>query len=326
MNNPLVSVIVPVYNSEKYIHNCINQILKQTYSNIELILVDDGSTDSSGEICESFTDDRIRYFKKPNGGASSARNYGLERAIGDYVYFIDSDDHISEDAIEIMLSAAEDNEADCIYIEADNYADSYDGKIKIGGFIRNNEYKTDKGKNLIVSYIENKDYHVPPFLFFIKRDLLEDLRFEEGIMLEDELFSFVLLMKAQKVVSLKKVLYFRRVRPGSVMTSSGKNRYRFNSISTVFEKIYEMYRNESDDPVIICYMKRIALLWLSICETLSKSEMVSVENKYSAIRKLILSNKGFGSREAIVRCYGKLLWYAYIAPGRVVKRIKRKIK
>ena len=95
----MISVIVPVYNSEKRLHKCIDSILGQTYTNFELLLINDGSTDTSGDICEEFAekDERIKVFHKKNGGASSARNIGIDNAKGEYICFVDSDDYVSDD-------------------------------------------------------------------------------------------------------------------------------------------------------------------------------------------------------------------------------------
>ena len=97
MWDPLISVIVPVYNIEKYLERCVNSIREQTYTNLEILLVDDGSTDSSGTICDKFAeeDNRVRVFHKENGGSSSARNLGIAEAKGEYLGFVDSDDYIS---------------------------------------------------------------------------------------------------------------------------------------------------------------------------------------------------------------------------------------
>lgn len=103
--NPLISVIVPVYNVERYLNQCIDSILAQTYKDFELILVDDGSKDKSGEICDEYVkkDSRIRVFHKKNGGVSSARNYGIDNAQGTYICFVDSDDWVDETYLEDML-------------------------------------------------------------------------------------------------------------------------------------------------------------------------------------------------------------------------------
>ena len=97
--NELISIIVPVYNVEKYLEKCVNSIVNQTYKNLEIILVDDGATDSSGKLCDKLAkiDNRIKVYHKENGGLSDARNYGVERATGDYIGFVDSDDYIDSE-------------------------------------------------------------------------------------------------------------------------------------------------------------------------------------------------------------------------------------
>ncbi|MBQ8680482.1 MAG: glycosyltransferase family 2 protein, partial [Treponema sp.] len=104
-NQPLISVIVPVYNVEKYLPQCLDSIKNQTYKNLEIILIDDGSTDSSGVICDkvALIDKRIRVFHKENGGLSDARNYGIDKAKGSWLTFIDSDDYISSNYIEYLF-------------------------------------------------------------------------------------------------------------------------------------------------------------------------------------------------------------------------------
>ena len=114
--NKKVSIIVPVYNVEGYIEECLSSLCEQTYTNIEIIVVDDGSTDRSGNICDMYSqkDQRIVVYHKENGGLSSARNYGLLYIKGEYVTFIDSDDYLNSNAIEIMLSNLINNEADVV--------------------------------------------------------------------------------------------------------------------------------------------------------------------------------------------------------------------
>lgn len=114
MNN-LISVIVPVYKVEKYIKKCIESIINQTYENLEIILVDDGSPDNCGKICDEYAkkDKRIKVIHKENGGVSSARNLGLEKSNGQYITFIDSDDWIEEEYCEILLTTLKEQNADC---------------------------------------------------------------------------------------------------------------------------------------------------------------------------------------------------------------------
>ena len=114
MNNPLISIIVPIYNVEVYIRNCVDSILGQSYENIEIILVDDGSPDNCGDICDEYgsKDKRIKVIHKKNGGLSSARNAGIDIATGDYLGFIDSDDWIESDMYESLYTALTSHKAD----------------------------------------------------------------------------------------------------------------------------------------------------------------------------------------------------------------------
>lgn len=325
MDTPLVTIIVPVYNSEKYLEQCIHNLLNQTYQNLQIILVNDGSTDQSLEICKKSNDERVEVYTKPNGGASSARNLGLTHRKGDYILFADSDDYLKDNAVETLVSTAVSNHADCVYYEADNVAEDTSIKVKKDGLSHAVQYPTTDGKSLIELILEQKNYHAVPFLYFAKSNLYDKgLRFEEGIMFEDELFSFELLRMCGKVVCLKQKLYFRNVRSGSVMTSSGKEEFRFQSITVVFERLLEQFAKSKDDKVLNIYLSRIAMLWLDYYRQLSKQSRDKFSDKYSCLRSQILQNNGFGNKELMVRCHGEKLWMAYIAPNRMMKKLKRK--
>lgn len=121
MNTPLISVVIPVYNIEEYLERCVASVCAQTYTNLEILLVDDGSTDNSGKLCDSLAqkDNRIRVFHKPNGGSSSARNLGIESATGEFVGFVDSDDYISENMYELLYQAIQTYQADIAQVGRD---------------------------------------------------------------------------------------------------------------------------------------------------------------------------------------------------------------
>lgn len=104
----LVSIIVPVYNTETYLNQCIDSILAQTYHNLEIIIIDDGATDNSADICESYSDSRIIVYHTENRGLSAARNYGIDKSHGEYIYFVDSDDWIDADLIEKAMKCIGD--------------------------------------------------------------------------------------------------------------------------------------------------------------------------------------------------------------------------
>ena len=325
MTNPLVTVIVPVYNSETYLENCINNLLAQTYQNLQIIFVNDGSTDSSLDACQKITDPRVEVYTKENGGASTARNYGLKYRKGKYVLFVDSDDYIKETAIETLVETAELENADCVYYEADNIASDSSIKIKKNGLSQAVQYPTTDGNTLIGLILQQKNYHAVPFLYFAKSEIFDKgLSFEEGIMFEDELFSFELLRMCEKVVCLKQVLYYRNVRPNSVMTSAGKQEFRFHSITVVFERLLERFAEYKDDMVYKMYLARIAMLWLDYYRQMTSEQKRKHTDKYNTLKKVILDNNGFGDKELVVRCRGEKLWMMYIAPNRAMKRLKRK--
>ena len=123
---PLISIIVPVYNTEKYLHRCIDSILIQTFTDFELLLIDDGSKDRSGEICDEYAknDSRVRVFHKENGGVSSARNLGLDNAKGEWISFVDADDYLNDDSLSIL---SQNLDVDLIIASYEEY---YEGTVK----------------------------------------------------------------------------------------------------------------------------------------------------------------------------------------------------
>lgn len=179
-DNPLITVIVPVYNSAYYLKKSITSILKQTYRNLEIILVDDGSTDKSGDICDRYAkkDARIKVIHKVNGGVSSARNAGIDAATGRYITFVDADDWLPEKAIEALLQAASTTNADYIagviesrylfstdHIYGDRALDSsHDGFLKI--IMEHNIYPPCYGKLYSLSIIRQNGIRFPPGIRF----------------------------------------------------------------------------------------------------------------------------------------------------------------
>ena len=117
-STPLVSVIIPVYNVEIYLRECVDSVINQTYKNLEIILVNDGSTDSSGRICDEYAglDNRVKVIHRQNGGPSKTRNAGLKKATGKYIYFLDSDDYIENDTFAILVDTAETLNADLLFL------------------------------------------------------------------------------------------------------------------------------------------------------------------------------------------------------------------
>lgn len=199
----LISVIVPIYNVEKYLNKCIESIINQSYSNLEIILVDDGSKDSSGIMCDSYIlkDKRIKVIHKENGGLSDARNVGLDKAKGEYIVFIDSDDWIDEKMIEILYNIIKKNNSDisiCDYFLAYNEEiQTQKEDIEIINLSNIEALKTIYDKDLGVCMIVawNKLY---------KRNLFkDDIRYPYGKIHEDEFTTYKLLYKAKKNIIYK---------------------------------------------------------------------------------------------------------------------------
>ena len=222
----LISVIVPIYKVEDYLDECVKSIVDQTYRNLEIILVDDGSPDKCPQMCEEWAkkDDRIRVIHKPNGGLSSARNAGLDVAKGDYICFVDSDDFISLDYVEVMYKRIVNDDtvgivSGMIYRYTDGQITDYNSRWNIQGenIICPEDFNINC-VNLSISFtVWNKIY---------RSDLISDVRFREGRTNEDTLFLYDLGKKIRKskfrMVEIPHYVYYYRFRENSICTSAKK--------------------------------------------------------------------------------------------------------
>ena len=217
-----VSVIVPVYNVEEYIRECIKSIQVQTYSNLEIIVVNDGTKDKSIEIIKDLIemDSRIRVISQPNQGLSAARNTGIENATGKYVAMIDSDDKIKPNFIEHLYTQAVKFDANIV---RGSFRD-FDGNIPDGWI---SDFTTDQklGLNVLNEFLDNNTSFVV-WSSLYNTDFLNthNLRFIPGILLEDGDFTTRAYLKAEKVVTTDYMDYQYRIRPGSILTSNNAKR------------------------------------------------------------------------------------------------------
>ena len=204
--NPLVSVIVPVYNVEMYLCRCIDSILAQTYRNFELILVDDGSPDNSGATCDAYAgrDSRINVIHKENGGVSSARNAGLDSAVGDYILFVDSDDHIAPEHIELLIPTDEEDLVCCSMTQSMNGTASFHN-IRSPQIIPKDKWEEDFWpfwkENAILS----------PCLSCYRMDILQQhhIRFDSRLHIgEDEQFNLQYFKYCKKIRFTQSCTYF----------------------------------------------------------------------------------------------------------------------
>lgn len=238
-----VSVIIPVYNVEKYLRECIDSVLNQTYSEFEVILVNDGSTDSSGEICKDYEhDSRVIVINQENGGLSAARNTGLKHAVGDYVYFLDSDDYIALDTLEILVHEAETTQDDCICFDADVFNETENKILNPDFYHRSPDFlETVSGPELLYKLIKQGAYRSSVPLLFIRREVISSgkLQFYNGLLHEDELFTIQLLLKVNQVHHIPLAMYKRRMRDESITTvkMSTKNVISFCVIIDELQKV-----------------------------------------------------------------------------------------
>jgi len=233
--NPLISIIVPVYKVEDYLEKCIKSILAQSLTNLELILIDDGSPDKCGEICDSYADkdSRINVVHKRNEGLSAARNTGLDIAKGKYIGFIDSDDWIDSNMYETLLALLVDNNADiaqCEFIKSYNEEEIIDNSEKKNFEIFNNV------ESLVNLYNEKAISTVVIWNKLYKRSLFENIRFPKGKIHEDEFTTHKLLYKSKKLVYTDKTFYYYRQNPTSIMNSKF-NKKRLDILDAMQERL-----------------------------------------------------------------------------------------
>ena len=243
MLEDLISIIVPVYKVEKFLEICINSIINQTYRNIEIIFVDDGSPDNCGLICDNYAkkDKRIRVIHKENGGLSDARNAGIEIAKGKYLCFVDSDDKVSEDFVEKLYKGITESEADLCLCgidridENDNILDEIIPQYNAG---------ITSGKMLIKTLRDFQISNIVAWNKIYKRDLFDNLRYPKGKLNEDEFITYKILYASKRVVIIPENLYHYRKVQGSIMNSKFTEK-RLEFLDAYEERIY--YFKEKND-------------------------------------------------------------------------------
>lgn len=244
MKGPKISVIVPVYNVEKYLKECVESVLNQTFRDIEIIIVNDGSTDDSYEVLTQIEDERVVIVNKENGGLSSARNAGIEIAKGRYLAFVDSDDWVAPDYIERMYEVCEEFNCDMAQC---SYEDVYNESAKISSDIT----------GVFPSFYSGKEFSYAMYTLLswrsnlvvnklYKKELFEEIRFPQGKIHEDEFTIYKVAWKANKIGVISNKLYFYRHRPGSIMQQT-YNKNRLDASEAFFERAdFYLHRGEEE--------------------------------------------------------------------------------
>jgi glycosyltransferase involved in cell wall biosynthesis len=318
--------VIPVYNVEKYLAECVDSVLGQTYTDYEIILVDDGATDSSGAMCDAYArqDPRIRVIHQANGGLSAARNTGLKAARGEYVYFLDSDDYIEPQTLKVLLETAEREQADVVFFDGFVFFDQCEEDDSVSRYIRKAPYDAQNGRRMLLELLNKEEYRTAvPLMLFRRGYLLEHgLWFEEGIIHEDELFTFLVYNADGQIAHCHAQLYARRMRPASIMTSSGALR-RYDSMLKIYYVLSEMYRSGlASGEAATMYLIRTAKSVLGKYNLLPDADRKTVAEQHSKFKKDVMSHRGFGDKKLKIKCSGKLGNLYYRAQDKLIRMIK----
>lgn len=211
-----ITIIIPAYNIECYLNKCIESIVKQTYKDIEIIIVNDGSTDNTSKMCDIWKnkDNRIKYIYKNNGGLSSARNSGLNIATGKYIVFIDSDDFIENNMIEVLYNNIKNNDADISICNRYYYYEK-DNQSRLRFEHVNKIINMDK-KEALINLMNFSYFDMSAWCKMYKKELFNDIRFPEGKYCEDYYIMYKLFDKTNKIVYDSRPLYYYLQREGSI--------------------------------------------------------------------------------------------------------------
>lgn len=313
---PLVSIIIPVYNVEQYIKECIDSILEQTYNNIEIIAVDDGSTDMSLDILKRYPNNNLFVYEhSKNKGQAAARNLGMSVSSGEYILFVDSDDLIRKDAVELLVMEMLKNDVSIIRFNATSFYDQTNNEFIENAYNFSNYlsesiiYKENNMKEFYLSYTAS------PVLYIIKRNyvLQNNIQFFEGIIHEDELFTSTLYVHLSSAKYINQNLYKRRYRENSTtMNKSEKQLQRsFDSYVIIIEEYKKLLERNSLSNTKKDFIKfRINSIMYSLCN-------FSVDEEYKSEKLSDIKEK---------KWYYSKLGKMYYRIQKILLLIKNKIR
>ena len=293
-----VSIIVPVYNVEKYLKECVDSIINQTYKNLEIILIDDGSTDRSSEICDRYAkaDDRILVIHQKNGGLSDARNTGLDNCSGDFIMFVDSDDKIKPETVKKMYAVLTEAGAEICICGAQQFGE------KNEPFTIEEPIKYINGTEALNDYFEHIAYYVIACGKLYKRECFEKLRFETGKIHEDEFILHKLFYGVKKIACINDLLYEYRRADSSITLSA----YTIQNADVVeaFGKRFEFFIDKQLNELA---SKTFSLMTSSYLCMLRNGFFPNAKNKRATeLRKIYKKSFEEGKRIGIINFKGKV--------------------
>ena len=255
--SPTVSVVIPVYNVEPWLPECLDCITGQTLEDIEIICINDGSSDGSGRILQEYarTDSRIQVIEQENKGIAEARNVGVSASSGKNLYFMDSDDILDRTALELCVNRMEQQDLEYVCFNAVSFGEDTESAQMAGSENRSyfrrglHEEKVYTGQELFAQLKEDRGYIAPVWVCMIRREafLQHDLWFIPGILHEDEPWTFAAITSLQRCGCIDRILYRRRIRAGSIMRSS----VRFSNAYGVFVGLQDVQRRLTQNPGLL---------------------------------------------------------------------------
>ena len=266
MSHPKVSVIIPVYNTENYLREAIESIMNQTLREIEILIVNDGSTDRSRFVINELAarDKRITVFNQENKGLSEARNRAIPHIAGEYVYFMDSDDFLESDCLEKCYKRCKEQQLDFVFFDAENKIEK-EVNVSIQSYIRKGQLDESRiyvGQKLLEEQIHKNIFRSSVWLSFVRVDFMRMYftRFYPGILHEDHLFTIPLYLFANRVGYIARTFFKHRIRSNSIMSKPFSMRNLRGYMVTVSE-ISACYKAQY--PVVQLYLKRMlnAVVW-----------------------------------------------------------------
>lgn len=308
-HNSKISIIVPVYNVEHELSRCVDSILNQSYTNIEVILVDDGSTDRCPSICDAFVmkDRRVRVIHKPNGGLSSARNAGLREASGEWILYVDSDDYILNDSCERLIAVGA--KYDCDIVSADAIREFNGGReYMVHGFLADG--KCYPSRDFIIKTVKPCEWYAPAWLNLYKRSFLieNNLFFVEGLLHEDmEMQPRVFL--AAKTVAYCAYPFYRYVDRASSIMNASKVDERVTAMEWIYSNWKSKFEAIEDGELARALNGHLAKCYLhSCCEFGHVLTVAGITNVY-------LLNSSLNAKEFIKAIFFAIVPSIYIKVG-----------
>lgn len=333
--NLIVSIVVPVYNVEKYLRRCVDSLIRQTYKNVEIILVDDGSTDGCTKICDDYAklDNRIKVLHKKNGGLSDARNAGLTVASGDYVSFVDSDDWVHEDFIKILVNMTEETGADisvCSYKKI--YSDS--------NVSNENKCVAELCKPILFNPVEairdifsaDTKLWITTWNKLYKKSLFtkNKIVFPVGKIHEDNFTTYKLFFYAERIAFIDVPLYYYFQRTDSIMGRPFDTRRL-----VIFEALKETERFIVDNNLLVKnefenykYLNMLTILDALLCSDMNKTEkstlIKNIKNDINSNMKNILDNRAIASRHKLMLLTMSFNDSLYMCAKKYAKKLARR--